>query len=140
EEYVDTRARSAPQGGPFAIVLSARDESRLREQAQQLLTAVADIGDAALGDLAYTLQVGRDAMTQRLAMIVANVADLADKLRRHTAGEAVSDSFRGEARRGRGALTTLAGDAEMARAAAAWWAQGQLGKLLRLWVEGFAVD
>lgn len=41
-----------------------------------------------LADLAYTLQVGREAMKERLAIVVSNKSDLCEKLSRYCAGNA----------------------------------------------------
>ena len=68
--------------GPALIVLSARSEERLKERAQQLLRHVQEerVSDEALADLAYTLQVGRQAMEHRLAMTARSVQQLQEKL------------------------------------------------------------
>ena len=74
EEYVAPPAQ--PQAsGPQAIVLSARNEERLREQAQQLLQAIEQPGytDEDLPALACTLQVGRDAMDERLGLVASSI-------------------------------------------------------------------
>nr|CAM74077.1 Beta-ketoacyl synthase [Magnetospirillum gryphiswaldense MSR-1] len=69
EEYHAPATSAAPPAGPVLVVLSARDGERLKEQAGNLLAAIAEgrVGEADLADLAYTLQVGRDAMKHRLA-------------------------------------------------------------------------
>ena len=52
---------------PALLVLSAKNEERLREQAGQLLSAIErrGLGEEDLADVAYTLQVGREAMEAR---------------------------------------------------------------------------
>ena len=71
----------APAAGPYLIVLSARNEERLFEYANRLLHHV-EIAEAVdMAGLAYTLQVGREAMTERLAVVVADAQDLCAKLR-----------------------------------------------------------
>ena len=59
---------------PAIVVLSGRDEDRLRERVQQLLEAIEreGWGDEQLSEIAYTLQVGREAMEQRLAVLVTS--------------------------------------------------------------------
>src|SRR3546814_3696810 len=55
------------------IVLSARDEDRLRAYANRLLQFIRSERDTLrLLDLAYTLQMGREAMAQRLAFRAAS--------------------------------------------------------------------
>ncbi len=80
-----------PQGSPNTsvsdvgeiILLSARDEERLREYAQKLrewITADDENERPSLGDIAYTLQVGREAMEARLALIVRIREEIVEKL------------------------------------------------------------
>lgn len=62
------------KANPVMIVLSAKDEERLRETAIALQSASIEN----LADVAYTLQVGRAPMEERLGFVV----DSADELRR----------------------------------------------------------
>src|SRR5262249_35978046 len=108
EEYVPK-----PQKQPLAseafpsriIVLSARNEERLQEQVRQLLVWLAvgtapcacptrveepqglvesgTASDQRLQELAYTLQVGREAMEERLALQVNSFTELSEKLHRY---------------------------------------------------------
>jgi amino acid adenylation domain-containing protein len=75
-------APAAAMAGPVLIVLSARDEARLRDQASQLLAALDGdrFTDADLADIAHTLQVGREAMRQRLAFIAGTLAEVRERL------------------------------------------------------------
>src|SRR5439155_1272777 len=97
EEYVPkpqetNRGQGLPIGGPASpvpppalIVLSARTEERLREHVQQLLawvqarTHAEEAQDQSetqfLRDVAYTLQVGRKGMEERLAIQVVSLAE-----------------------------------------------------------------
>ncbi|MCB0210643.1 MAG: SDR family NAD(P)-dependent oxidoreductase, partial [Anaerolineae bacterium] len=86
EEYVDQGVGVRDQGsggGPYLIVLSARNEERLRAYATRMLDFVEDSLDISLADMAYTLQVGREAMPARLALVVTDVEDLVERLRRY---------------------------------------------------------
>ncbi|WP_266160111.1 SDR family NAD(P)-dependent oxidoreductase, partial [Dyella silvatica] len=140
EEYVSPVV-SPVLNGPALIVLSARHEDRLREQVQQLLSALAAGTDIALADLAYTLQVGREAMEERLALVVHSLAELAEKLSAYLAGEsAIDELYRGQVKRNKETLAALAGDDDMATIVEAWIAKGKFGKLLDLWVKGLAFD
>ncbi|HWX64799.1 MAG TPA: SDR family NAD(P)-dependent oxidoreductase, partial [Rhodanobacter sp.] len=140
EEYVAPVVSQAANG-PALIVLSARHEDRLREQVQRLLAAIAANPDMALADLAYTLQVGREAMEERLALVVNSLDELREKLSVYIAGETViEDLYRGQVKRNKDALAALAGDDDMATIVEAWIAKGKFGKLLDLWVKGLAFD
>ena len=70
--------------GPCLIVLSAKNEDRLRKTAKNLYSyiTVNHVTETVnLRDLAYTLQVGRQAMEERLAFVVKNGGELLEKLR-----------------------------------------------------------
>jgi acyl transferase domain-containing protein/NAD(P)-dependent dehydrogenase (short-subunit alcohol dehydrogenase family)/acyl carrier protein/SAM-dependent methyltransferase/aryl carrier-like protein len=89
-------ARPAAQqrgDAPLAFVLSARDEERLREYAGRLARFV-ETGYVRLADLAYTLQVGREALARRLAVVTADGAVLARALRSFAAGEDAPEVLR----------------------------------------------
>jgi acyl transferase domain-containing protein/acyl carrier protein/NAD(P)-dependent dehydrogenase (short-subunit alcohol dehydrogenase family) len=70
--------RSIGDAGPFLIALSARSQDRLEAMARNLLAWPI----ANLRDTAYTLQVGRDAMSDRAAFLVNDTKELKDKLQR----------------------------------------------------------
>ncbi|HVI53489.1 MAG TPA: SDR family NAD(P)-dependent oxidoreductase, partial [Luteibacter sp.] len=140
EEYV-APAVSTVARGPALVVLSSRHEDRLREQVQQLLAALASNPEIALADLAYTLQVGREPMEERLALVVDSVAALREKLSAYAAGDTVIDDlYRGQVKKNKDALAALSHDEDMDDIAQAWIAKGKFGKLLDLWVKGLSVD
>nr|ADN68482.1 SorG [Sorangium cellulosum] len=132
------RARRASLG-PALVVLSAKNEERLRAQAEQLLAAIGEPGESALGDgdlfdLAFTLQVGRDAMASRLGFVVDSMPALREQLRRFVAGEE-SRAIRPKQQGG----LDLTED-EQAVIAAECISQGRWQRLLDLWVRGFDFD
>ncbi|WP_203840627.1 type I polyketide synthase, partial [Winogradskya humida] len=82
--------------GPYLVPLSAKNPARLREAAARLrayLQGPADDGIAALRavgsmtEIAYTLQVGREAMAARAAFVVNDHAELVAALEAFTPGE-----------------------------------------------------
>ena len=89
EEYRAPATSATPHAGPVLVVLSARDGERLKEQAGNLLAAIAEgrMAEADLADLAYTLQVGRDAMKHRLALVVDSLPQLRQTLTAFLAGD-----------------------------------------------------
>jgi acyl transferase domain-containing protein len=142
EEYVapfDANPMAQANRGPAMVVLSARDPDRLREQVQRLLQAIAPGADLTLSDVAYTLQVGRETMEERLALLVDSLDDLRFKLRAVADGKTdVEGVYRGKAKRS--AMALFSGDEDISDAIQAWVAKGKFGKLLELWVKGFNVD
>src|SRR5262249_7949655 len=89
-----------------------------------------------LRDLAYTLQMGREPLEERLAIVVSGVAEAVDVLSRFHAGERViAGLYRGNARQDKGGLpaynAAVVADLLLNRA---------LTELARLWVAGLEVD
>ena len=86
-EVFDAPVSESVAVAPQLIVLSAQTPDRLRARAEQLLRLVErDSQTANLVDIAYTLQVGREAMRERLAVVAADGAQLAELLRRFLNG------------------------------------------------------
>ncbi|HEY8023894.1 MAG TPA: amino acid adenylation domain-containing protein, partial [Burkholderiaceae bacterium] len=144
EEYVAPRVetQTTPGPAPALIVLSARNEARLHDQVQQLLAEIAgDESELTLADLAYTLQVGREAMDERLAMIVNSRAALREKLSAFIAQEPSIDGlYRGQVKRNKDAYAAFSGDEDVAAIATAWVAKGKFDKLLDAWTKGLSFD
>jgi len=137
------RRHERPAGQPCLIVLSARNEDRLREQVRQLLAAVeaGRVHDGNLADAAYTLQVGREAMDDRLAMAVDSADELMSKLKAVLAGTAdIEGVHRGQSRRSGGDFSLLAADEDMGTTVDAWIRKGKHSQLLDLWVKRFSFD
>ncbi|UMR29381.1 type I polyketide synthase [Massilia sp. MB5] len=141
EEYRSEDAQTAILNGPALVVLSARNEERLKEQAVQLLAAIEGDQRLALAELAYTLQVGREAMEERLAFATGSLDDLRVKLRSFIGGESLfGEVYRGQAKRNKEAYAALSDDEELALMIDGWLAKGKSGKVLDLWVKGLVLD
>jgi len=147
EEYVAVNGHqsttAAGERQPSIIVLSAKTEAQLKSQAGNLVGAIRarQLVDADLPNIAYTLQAGREAMEERLAVIVNTTKELEEKLQAFTEDRAEpGEVARGQVRRGREALTLLVGDEEFGETIDKWIQRGKLGKLVDLWVKGFDID
>ncbi|MEX3547625.1 MAG: amino acid adenylation domain-containing protein [Burkholderia sp.] len=144
EEYVGASAASPASeagGAPHLFVLSARQPARLIEQAAQLAAFLRDAARRpALADLIHTLQVGRDAMEERAAFLVADYAELVQRLDEFVAGRAGAWLHRGRARHDSEAVALFDNEHEQREAVRGWLAQGRHDKLLRLWTQGLEVD
>src|SRR5262249_19550124 len=116
---------------------------RLKERASQLLGAIDSrgYGDADLPNIAYTLQVGREAMEHRLALTAASTKELRDKLSLYITGDqSIEDFYIGEVKRNKEALSVFAADEDLQRAIEAWIEKRKYGKLLDFWVKGLVLD
>ena len=105
EEFVarPNQARgTTPLDSPALIVLSARNSDRLQRVAENLAEFLAQSSDAEtpLSSVAYTLQIGREALEERAAFVAASRLDLVFKLRRIGLGS-WEDIHRGRVKRER---------------------------------------
>lgn len=142
EEFIENedRRRRSHGHGPSIVVLSARDAERLRELADQLYNFLGRNASVELTDLAYTLQVGREAMEARIGLVVSSIAELKASLAAYASGKEADGLHRGEVKRDKGVLTALAEDDDMAKTIGAWIEKRKYSKLLDLWVKGFRID
>jgi 3-oxoacyl-(acyl-carrier-protein) synthase/acyl carrier protein len=128
---------SRPAGGKLAVPLSAKTREQLAQKAGDLLRLLeSDESIPALERIAYTLQVGRDAMPFRLALAAGDREELAEGLRAFLGDRKLPDALwegkaDGEEARSTGTVPPSA--IEQARA-------GQPQALLRYWIRGGEVD
>ncbi|WP_055419932.1 SDR family NAD(P)-dependent oxidoreductase [Streptomyces pactum] len=140
EEYVAPEPAPAGPERAELIVLSARDEDRLRARAADLGRALAEPDAPSLADVAHTLRVGREPLAARLAFVAADLADAADRLAAVGRGEGGQWLHRGRVEQHpplAGLLTDGHGGEEFLANQIAAGADDLLG---RLWVSGVSVD
>ncbi|HML87606.1 MAG TPA: beta-ketoacyl synthase N-terminal-like domain-containing protein [Methylomusa anaerophila] len=143
EEYIPNSREVQIPSSPAIIVLSAKNEEGLKEQAKELLCAIEEqcFANTDLASMAYTLQVGREAMEERLAMTVGSVQELEEKLRDFVQGkDNIDDLYYGQVKRNKETLAVLATDEDMTKAIDAWFSKRKYAKLLELWVKGLNID
>ncbi|AJQ95676.1 SDR family NAD(P)-dependent oxidoreductase [Gynuella sunshinyii] len=139
EEYEPVE--QAVSSEPALIVLSAKNPERLREMVHNLLEYTDTHPSTALTALAYTLQVGREAMSQRLAMLTQSTQQLADQLRAYLADEQEDDHiWQGEATADDDTVSWFGTDADLQSTVSKWMAQQHYAKLASLWVRGLNLD
>lgn len=140
QEYIP--ANVLPRSGavaPTIVPLSARTEEQLEQKVRDLLTYVRTAEAIDLPALAYTLQAGREAMDERLGMIVSSVEQLATKLQAQLDGKPNSDAMRGQVKRKEAAIL-FGSDDDVQRNVDSAIASKDLARLLDLWVKGLALD
>ncbi|MGY0408529.1 MAG: polyketide synthase dehydratase domain-containing protein, partial [Polaribacter sp.] len=126
----------------FIIPLSAKNESRLREIVSNLIRYVdANLGienkNKLLRDVAYTLQIGRQAMEERLAFVVNDIEDFKNQLKSYQKIN-LDKVLRGNTKKGKPdfILEELGGIAYLKSAIA----DKQTKILAQLWVKGVIID
>ncbi|MFP2957508.1 SDR family NAD(P)-dependent oxidoreductase, partial [Myxococcus sp. 1LA] len=151
EEYLEEGGRvdsTREAHAPVVILLSATQEAALQERARQLLAWIRDpeLRQGSLEDVAYTLQIGREPMVERLALVVSSFGELEAALDDFlTAGDAPPKSkgkrvWRGRAERTGQGLSDVLVDEDMQQTIDAWFAKRKFDKLLDLWLAGVAID
>ncbi|GGD19304.1 SDR family NAD(P)-dependent oxidoreductase [Aureimonas glaciei] len=93
-----------------------------------------------LADIAYTLQVGREAMESRLMILAGSTRQLAERLASWLSGSAADPSvLSNEGPASRNVLAALGDDAVVDAIVAGAWKDGRIESVARLWVEGVAI-
>jgi polyketide synthase PksM len=125
---------------PYLFLLSAKDAERLQDYARELRDFLVLRPETAMSELTYTLQVGREAMTERLAVVASSVDELVESLAAFVEDPAHVKGFRGNAAKDatqtRLLLDGAAGEAFLQVALE----QRELGRLAQMWVSGVDID
>jgi len=133
------RRRTRVRSGPLLFVLSAKTSDALGAYARLIHDRAAHADEVALEDLAYTMQVGREAMRHRVALLATSGAELRSQLERFLAGEAAPDVLVGQSRAANGALDVFS-DNKAEALIASWMDKHELRKLAEVWANGARVD
>ncbi|KVN11364.1 MULTISPECIES: alpha/beta fold hydrolase [unclassified Burkholderia] len=138
----------APASASRVFLLSAHSEPALRAQARALAAHIArhvpagEAGAAALRDIAYTLQTGRDALAWRFGVVARTSDALQQQLRLFGDAAAGTEAALADYRVARVAEARheFDGDEDVRALARQWLEKGKLAYALRLWLDGIAVD
>ncbi|WP_375758556.1 SDR family NAD(P)-dependent oxidoreductase [Corallococcus exercitus] len=139
EEFRETKAGAPAPEGPWLFPLSAKGPDRLREAAERLVRYVRErmeLEGVRPCDVAFTLQVGREPMEERLAIVADSKAALLTKLEAFLEGRSADGLYRGAGRKS----TLLSTDEDARRLLEGWQQRGRLTSLAEAWVEGAAID
>ena len=140
---VSAAAPSTGSGAAFLVPLSAKTGEQLGQRARDLLDFIRQPGRPIdLARLAYTLQVGREAMDERLGLLVASIEELDAGLQAWVDGRKdVAGAFYGQVRLNREGISVISQDDELKETIIDnWIAQRKFGKLLKLWTRGLELD
>lgn len=146
EEYIPECSNfdnSHSYNDSYIVVLSAKNKARLREQAQQLVDRISNnkLSQQQLINMAYTLQVGREAMEERIAIIVNNVEELKQKLKAFVEGKQdIDDLYKDKVKPNKEALTIFIDDDDIREAVGNWAMKKKYTKIAQLWTKGFDID
>lgn len=145
EEY-DNQVHSPKLEYPdqHVIILSSKTEEGLRSYANELLEFLdrEAAGSAErIANIAYTLQLGRVAMNQRLAVVVSSMEELREKLELYCEGHLmVENLFTGSATEAAHGMKLLVEGRAGKEFIKAVINDRELPKLAHLWVSGIDID
>ena len=113
-----------PEASSYLFTLSARNEDRLREYVNRLLVRLKSEPQMDPARLCYTLQVGREAMPERLAIVVSDVNELIDRLSEWSKRGSSANIYRGSLgpQRGSKPAKTPIGEESLIELASVWTA------------------
>ena len=149
--------REATAGRPEIILISAKTPEQLNERVSQLLAFTKRLlgestefrasenedlsQDITLSDVAYTLQIGREAMVERLATMVTGWESLVERLERYCADPSHNGEWsRGSVKKDKDSTSFFKSDDDAQDLIATWLAKGKYDKLIDLWVKGLPVN
>ena len=143
EEYLGNKTTEPTANGYLKIfVLSARNQRCLADYANEFYNYLSEnIENVSLDDLTYTLQLGREAMEARLAIVVKDVVELKEKLRRYLEGvETIEQVHTGNIRILNDKNGVVGQSEEDKEYIGALFRHGDLNKIAAFWVNGSIVD
>ncbi|WP_437627949.1 SDR family NAD(P)-dependent oxidoreductase [Sorangium sp. So ce1151] len=127
---------------PCVLVLSGRDEDRLKAYAERIGSFLEASPETPLDAVAYTLQIGREPLGARLALIATDAASAAARLLAFARGgeEGIDDLVRGDVGTTPAASRLLLDGREGEAYLRIVIEERKLRKLAQLWVSGVDVD
>ncbi|MBY0195420.1 type I polyketide synthase, partial [Bacillus velezensis] len=146
EEYVspvEEKQWTVGELQPSLFILSAKTAEQLKERAEQLCRYLEKThsADGALAGIAYTLQLGRDEMEERLAVIAETKEELTNALNDFLSGKETGQNFfTGRNKAMKQLFTEMTDNAEMSGTVDQWIEAGKYTMLAKLWVQGLHVD
>ena len=131
---------------PLFVPISAKNKEQLRVHIKQLnlfLQKVTQEQEKTLSieDIAYTLQVGRSAMEERVVFMVKDLSDLLKKLQSFLDNQkSIKNCYQGSIKRKEERIAELLMDEDMAQTIALWVEKKKYSKLMNLWITGLTID
>ncbi|UII31929.1 SDR family NAD(P)-dependent oxidoreductase [Fulvivirga ulvae] len=147
-EYIPQTTTTRPvqvvtQNSEQMIPLSAKSEEQLRQKAIDLIEYIGKAPETVdITALAYTLQVGREAMDHRLGLMAANVNQLTERLQTWLDNEDDPENiYQGHIKRSKEGISIISNDADMKETIIGKYiGKKKLSKLMELWVKGLDLD
>lgn len=124
-----------------ATVISVANALTTRECQSSCDDQIAMQPTQSLSSIAYTLQVGREAMQHRLALVVSTVEELVERLGQYNPGQSASDHiYHSDSKTSSKTTNLLLAGETGAQFLRSIIDNQELDKLAQLWVAGVAID
>src|SRR6185437_11576554 len=141
--YIPQREKDEGAGVAHIILLSARNIDRLKELIADVWKVMKSgrFKDNDLGDIAFTLQTGRDHLETRLATIVRSIDELCQKL--DAFNKEVKDIdglYFGRLEKDNETMEVFTADEDLREAIERWIERKKYGKLCEFWVKGLWIN
>jgi polyketide synthase PksN len=133
----------SPDNRPSLIVLSAKNKDQLRKVMERLHLAVQNgsLSHFTLQEIAYTLQVGREPLDERVAMVVESVDQLNEKLRMILSdGTQQNGVVFGHCNRGGNVQPVMMNGSRIGDVEKKPFSEGELFALSEAWTQGARID
>jgi acyl transferase domain-containing protein len=145
EEYEFNVGSDNISNTPELIVLSAKNETRLKEYAKSMLKYINNElmnknHNINLKQTAHTLQVGREPMNERLAIITSNSNDLQNKINSYLIDENIENVYVGKVTTNNKKTLLFIQTKEGQEFLKTLMYNKNLGVLAQIWVEGGEID
>ncbi|SFJ92545.1 type I polyketide synthase, partial [Thermoflavimicrobium dichotomicum] len=145
EEFVHESNRNKTpipvnEHNPILFVLSAKTREQLKAYAQKMKTFVESHEEIDLADLAYTLQVGRDAMEHRLAFLAYSRESILQALEAFVQDVQSPGIYTAHVKEGKETVAIFETDDDAKILLQTWLQKKKLKKVAELWVKGLSVD
>ncbi|MGH8258062.1 MAG: KR domain-containing protein, partial [Steroidobacteraceae bacterium] len=143
EEYVagePVDAVRCGEGSPGIVPLSAKTQSGLREIARRLRAFIEENSSVRLEEIAYTLQVGREEMEFRAAIVAESKHHLLNALSAVEEGRPANDLHTGQVSKRRDVSPLVAGDKDAESLLQGWIRSRNFGELAELWSKGLSLE
>jgi acyl transferase domain-containing protein/acyl carrier protein len=146
EEYIpdekEVCVSEISQKNPVIIILSAKSEVQLQKRIEDLLAFTKEnaLSNSDLLNMAYTLQVGREAMKVRIALIVSSIDDLEKKLQCAIDSTEMEGIYKGNSSDDDDIISYFSKNEELREAVSKWIENKKSIPLADFWVRGLEIE
>jgi polyketide synthase PksN len=125
---------------PYIIVLSAKSEKQLKSYAQEMKLWIQAHSELAIEDIAFTLQLGREAMDHRLAILADSREVLLQRLEEFVDNHVSTGIYTAQIKKGTNDATLFEADEDAQSLLHVWFQKKKLTKIAQVWVKGENVN